>query len=84
MDFLLKRERIVIETKMAREGLDAKKLGEELIVDIARYATHPDCGTLVCFVYDPAGRIRNPAALEGDLSKTHGELVVRVLIRPRH
>lgn len=84
MDFLLKRERLVVETKMARKGLDAKKLGEELLVDIGRYGEHPDCKTLVCFVYDPSGLIRNPAALEGDLSKSSGVLQIRVLIRPRH
>jgi hypothetical protein len=84
MDFLLKRERVVVETKMARKGLDSKKLGEELIVDIARYGVHQDCGTLVCFVYDPTGLIRNPAAIENDLTKVHGDLAVRVFIRPRH
>lgn len=83
MDFLMKRERVVLETKMARKGLDAKKLGEELLVDIGRYGAHQDCETLVCFVYDPSGWIRNPAAIEGDLSKRHGRLNVRVLIRPR-
>jgi hypothetical protein len=83
MDFLLKRERLVLETKMARKGLDAKRLGEELLVDIGRYAAHQDCETLICFVYDPHGWIRNPAAIEGDLSKSHGKLKVRVLIRPR-
>jgi hypothetical protein len=84
MDFLIKHEHLVLETKMARKGLDAKKLGEELLGDIGRYSAHPDCETLLCFVYDPSGWIRNPAAIEGDLSKTHDRLKVRVLIRPRH
>jgi hypothetical protein len=84
MDFLLAREKIVVETKMAREGLEARTLGEELLVDIAKYATHPGCKRLVCFVYDPQGWIRNPAAVEGDLTKTHENLPARVLIRPKH
>src|SRR5262249_50028324 len=37
MDFLLKEERLVIETKMTRKGLGAKELGEELLIDIAKY-----------------------------------------------
>ena len=58
MDFLLKQEQIVIEIKKARKGLGAKELGAQLIEDIARYENHPDCDTLVCFVYDPDGRLR--------------------------
>jgi len=38
------------------------------MIDIARYAAHPDCGTLVSFIYDPEHRIKNPVALERDLS----------------
>lgn len=52
-DFLLKNEDIVIEVKKTRNGLSAKELGEQLIIDIARYKSHPNCKNLVCFVYDP-------------------------------
>jgi hypothetical protein len=82
MDFLLKRERIVVEVKKTRVGLDAKELGDQLILDIARYSKHQDCDTLVCFVYDPDGRIKNPRGVERDLEGTQGKLNVRVLIRP--
>jgi hypothetical protein len=64
MDFLLKKQRVVIEVKRTRDGLADKEIGDELLVDIARYKTHPDCGTLVCFVYDPDQRISNPAGLK--------------------
>jgi hypothetical protein len=83
MDFLLKAEQIVVEVKMTRKGLDAKKVGEELIIDIAHYQGHPNCKMLVCFVYDPDCRIANPAGLENDLSKQSDEFVVRVVIAPR-
>jgi hypothetical protein len=82
MDFLLKAEQVVLETKMTRPSLTAKKLGEELLVDIARYATHPDCKILVCFVYDPEGRIHNPRGVEADLQRKDGSLQVIVIIRP--
>ena len=68
MDFLLKRERIVVEVKRTREGLGAKEVGEQLMIDIARYRAHPDCKLLLCFVYDPEGRIGNPRGLESDLA----------------
>jgi hypothetical protein len=82
MDFLLKQERIVVEIKKTRQGLDAKELGSQLIEDIARYQAHPDCEALVCFVYDPDGRISNPRGIENDLRKKEGDLFVEVLIRP--
>jgi hypothetical protein len=84
VDFLLKGERIVIECKMARAGLNARKLGEELIIDIARYEHHPGCGLLVCFVYDPDGKIKNPRGIENDLSKIRDGFSVKVIISPIH
>lgn len=82
MDFLLKDYKTVIETKMTRKGLRAKEIGTQLIDDIARYRKHPDCNTLVCFVYDPEGFIVNPTGLEKDLSTEQDGFKVRVIIRP--
>lgn len=83
MDFLLKKEKVVIEVKKTRKGLDAKRLGEELIIDMAHYRNHSDCHTLICFAYDPENRIVNPAGLEADLSRDEPELTVRVIISPK-
>lgn len=83
MDFLLKGENIVVETKKTRESLSDKKLGEELIIDLARYESHPDCSTLICFVYDPEGRVGNPRGLEKDLESYSGKLNVRVIVAPK-
>ncbi|MEM8721732.1 MAG: hypothetical protein AAGE84_20950 [Cyanobacteria bacterium P01_G01_bin.39] len=80
-DFLLKPEQTVIEIKKTRSGLNNKKLGEELILDINKYQTHPDCETLVCFVYDPEGRISNPRGLEKDLEQLTEKIEVKVFIR---
>lgn len=82
VDFLLKQERIVVEIKKTRKGLGAKKIGNELIEDIFRYKSHPDCDALICFVYDPEGQISNPRGLESDLNQKDGELLVDVFIRP--
>ena len=82
MDFLLKRESIVVEAKMTRTGLGAKEVSSQLIEDIERYKVHPDCKALVCFVYDPAGFIANPRGIESDLSRDGDPFPVRVLIRP--
>lgn len=80
MDFLLKQEQIVIETKMASEKVRDKQIGEQLIVDIKRYQGHPDCKRLICFVYDPFGCLKNPLSLEADLSGIHDGLEVKVII----
>jgi hypothetical protein len=63
-DFLLPKQRILIETKMTRQGLDNKKLSEELIIDKEHYRKHPDVDIILCFVYDPERRIKNPEGLK--------------------
>ncbi len=82
MDFLLKSEETVIEAKNTRDGLGAKEVGEQLIVDIQKYQKHPDCKSLVCLVYDPQHRISNPIGLANDLSRSE-PLPVTVYIVPR-
>ena len=84
VDFLLKAEEIVIEVKKTRASMSRKDLGEQLIIDIARYQRHPNCKTLVCFVYDPEGRIGNPTGIERDLEEHSGSLKVRVVIAPKN
>jgi hypothetical protein len=83
MDFLLKREALVVEIKMTRAGLGPKELSLQLIDDIERYKAHPDCEGLLCFVYDPAGLIPNARGFESDLRRDLPPLPVRVLIYPQ-
>lgn len=83
VDFLLKQEEVVVEIKKTRKGLGSKELGEQLIIDIQRYQVHPSCKALVCFVYDPEGRIVNPRGIENDLNKEIDDFVVYVIITPK-
>ena len=82
MDFLLKPERIVVEVKMTRDRLRQKQVTQELTIDREHYRAHPDCETLVCFVYDPGNYCPNPAALEADLSRSEGDFRVFVVVAP--
>lgn len=82
-DFLLPQIDTVVEIKKTRSGLNAKAIGEQLIVDIARYKRHPQCRRLVCFVYDPEGRVANPVGIENDLNKGDHGIEVKVSILPR-
>ena len=81
MDFLLKGEQAVIEVKKASDDLRDKGIGQQVLVDIAHYKGHPDCKMLICFIYDPEKKIRNPAGLSKDLSNTK-DLPVKVFVYP--
>jgi len=82
MDFLLKDHRIVIETKKTRRGLKSSDVGKQLIEDVAKYKQSPDCERLVCFVYDPDGRITNRDGLIRDLEASASDIEVKVIIAP--
>jgi len=83
LDLLLKGERIVVETKMTRPSMTQRKLLEEIAIDKERYRSHPDCGAVVFFIYDPGGHLKNPVALERDASETIGTVLCRVIVAPR-
>jgi len=83
MDFFLPHLNAVVELKMMRASLSTKDVGEQLLIDIARYRQTEHCQTLYCFVYDPEHLIANPRGLEGDLSKSHGTMKVVALIVPQ-
>ena len=63
MDFLLKKEKVIIEVKKTRKSMTQKELGEQLIIDINKYQNHPDCEQIYCFIYDPDGFLQNPHAI---------------------
>jgi DpnII restriction endonuclease len=78
MDFFLKKERIVVEAKVATKDNNVSKIRGQLIQDIRDYAEHRDCDVLVCFVYDPHRVIKNPAALN-DLAQDERPRVYMVV-----
>ena len=82
MDFLIEDGEIAIEVKMTRKGLKDKEVGEQLIIDITKYNSHPHCKSLYCFVYDPDEVIRNPRGIEKDLEAYSSGISVKVYIRP--
>lgn len=84
MDFLLPAHEIVIETKVVRDRAHAKRVGDELIVDIEHYRRHPQCSSLWCVVYDPDHLVTNDQGLRNDLqgerSTPDGVVNVRVFV----
>jgi hypothetical protein len=83
MDVLLVEAGIVVECKMTRRGLTAKALQKELILDVHGYATHPNCKTLVFFIFDRRHSITNPQALASAVEGTPSKFKIHVVICPK-
>lgn len=81
MDFALPNFGIAVEVKKSREGMTARTVGEELLVDRDKYAQHPDVSHLVCLVIDHEGRLSNPRGLEKDLSRQASKEGIAVTVR---
>lgn len=86
IDFLISQERIGVEVKMTRDSLKDKEIADELLIDIARYQAHARCETLICFIYDPDGKLSNPHGLISDLEAQacKSSIKVKVVISPLH
>ena len=83
IDFLLKDEGFVIEVKKTSLKRRDKIIGEELLIDVDKYSKHPDCKTLVCFIYDPEGLIKNRHGFIKDIeSKKVENIKIYVTIKP--
>lgn len=84
MDFLLPAHRLVIETKIVRDRAHARRVGDELIIDVDHYRRHPDCSALWCVIYDPDQLITNAEGLGSDLegprTSKDGTVNVRVFV----
>jgi hypothetical protein len=84
VDFFIPKHGIVIETKMTNNSLKDKELGEQLIIDCARYKQNPNYKHLICFIYDKNSYISNPSGLISDLEKNGDEQInVKVYISPQ-
>ncbi|MDP1949033.1 MAG: hypothetical protein Q8L77_16195 [Nitrospirota bacterium] len=81
--FLLNDGRLAVLVKKTRPGLNAKDLKDQLTIDADRYRAHDRCATLLCFMYDPEGRIGNPRGLEADLTSISDSFIIDVLVAPK-
>jgi hypothetical protein len=84
MDFLLPAHSLVIELKFVRDTNHAKKIGDELIIDIDHYRRHPDCDRLWCVIYDLNHLLSNSEGLKNDLeglrTSKDGKINVRLIM----
>lgn len=83
IDFVLPKYKLGLELKIIRDVTHAKKVGDELIIDIDHYREHKDCDALWCVVYDPQHHLKNPASLsdlEGKTTSPKGSIEVRMFV----
>jgi hypothetical protein len=83
VDFVLYKERIVVEVKKTRSKLGNKELTTQINDDVGRYQRTPECDTLVCFIYDPEHRVKNPPGFEFDHSGSREKLRLITVVRPK-
>lgn len=85
VDFVLPEFELAVELKRSRPSMTAKLLGEQLLIDVARYGQRSDVSHLVCIVFDHEGLLDNPRGLERDLEhdSTTRDTAVSVVILDR-
>jgi hypothetical protein len=85
IDIVIPQIDTVIEVKFIRDQRHGNNVSDELKIDIESYHIHPNCKTLICFIYDPKGYISDPLILIQDLSgtriKNNSEFDVKIFIR---
>jgi hypothetical protein len=79
-DFVLGGGALALTAKLVLPGLGESRPAAELPEDIAYYQARPGCRALVCFVFDPEGRLPDPGRLEAAWSRPHDDLDVRLVI----
>jgi len=80
--FLFPSEGLALVIKRTKPGLGGRELKAQLDIDAQRYSGRPDCQTLLCFVYDPEGRIANPREFEAGLTREDEGGTIAVQISP--
>lgn len=83
IDIGIRDHDIVLEIKMPRDNQSETDVRDALLVDRGLYRKHPHCRELVCFVYDPRHRIKNPTGFESDLTVEAADLPTTTIVRPR-
>jgi hypothetical protein len=81
--FLLDHDRLAIVVKKTRTGLSRKDLMDQVRADVEHYRARGRCTHLLCFIYDPDGRVGNPRGLENELSSTSAHFTMDVVVAPK-
>lgn len=80
VDFYLPDYSIIIELKYVRDRAHARKVGDELSIDIMHYQKHPGCKQLWVVIADPNELLDNPGGMQNDLVESTSNISVRPLV----
>jgi hypothetical protein len=81
--YRLHHGRVAVIARKTRPGITARELAEQVKGDSAYYSAQADCRLLLCFIYDPEGRIGNPRAFESDLTMVSDSYTLDVVVAPK-
>lgn len=81
--YLLDWDRTAVVVKQTRSGLNTRDFAEQVKTDAAYYSARPNGKALLCFIYDPEGRVGNPRGLEADLTTVSDMYTVEVIVAPK-
>jgi hypothetical protein len=79
-DFLLPEEGLSVLVKQVQVAGRASSFDDQVQEDVAYYARQRFAGTLVIFLYDPEGRVREPRQAERGWSRSDNELSVACVV----
>jgi hypothetical protein len=79
-DFLIVPQQLALTAKIVASSGQEAHLREQWQEDVAYYRSQPNCGTLMCFSYDPHGLLTEPRSLESVLSRSEDGLELRWII----
>jgi len=85
IDIVVPSIALVLETKFVRDASHARKISDELKIDIESYHSHPSCKNLVSLIYDPSAYIIDPDPISNELSgprsKGSSHFNVQIMVR---
>lgn len=79
-DFLLEPHKIAVTVKRVRPTIGEREITLQLQEDVDYYDLELESGTLICFIYDPEGLLREPRQMETMWSKLHDKLELKCVI----
>ena len=79
VDFYLLDYSIIIEVKFVRDHRHARKIGDELSIDIMHYQKHTGCKQLWIVIVDPNTLLDNPGGMQKDLVESTSAISIKPL-----
>lgn len=77
------RHRMAVFAKKTKPGVGPREIAQQMLLDCQEFVHPGNYRAVVCFVYDPEGRIGNPRGLEADLRQVDSALPIETIVYPK-